>query len=166
MQQKSLVIREGLIVGIIGSVAAAAFYGIFDLLAARGAFFTVNMLGKFVFDGVRDPAVLQLPMQPAWGVIAMYSVLHIVVSLVVGIIVVGLIVQSRHRPSQIRLIMVAIVAGFVVTIAAVGMFTSAARAVLPWWSVVLANSIAVIAAAMYIREKHPEAWNRLSPFGG
>ena len=41
-------IRDGLIVGLIAYASVAAFYAVFDLLAARGALYTVDLLGKSV----------------------------------------------------------------------------------------------------------------------
>ena len=166
MVQQNRTIREGLVVGFIGSASAAVFYGVFDILSARGAFFTADVLGKSVFRGLRDPAVLQLPMQLDWAAIAWYSGLHLIITLIIGLIVVGLVVHSERRPSHARMVFGTIVAGFVVTIVAVGLLTSPMRTLLPWWSVVVANAFAVLAAGTYLLRKHPDAWNRLSPFGG
>ncbi len=58
------VVRDGLVVGVIAYVAVAAFYAIFDVLAARGSLYTLDLLGKAVFRGLRDPSVLETPMQP------------------------------------------------------------------------------------------------------
>ena len=166
MAQENRTIREGLTVGFIGSASAAMFYGVFDILAARGAFFTVDALGKSVFRGLRDAAVLQLPMQVDWATIAWYSGLHLIITLVIGMIVVGLVVHSERRPSQARMVFGTIVAGFVITIVVVGLLTSPMRPLLPWWSVVVANAFAVLTAGTYLLRKHPDAWNRLTPFGG
>ena len=54
-------IRHGLIVGLIAYAAVAVFYATLDVLAARSALFTVDMLGKAVFRGLRDPSVLLVP---------------------------------------------------------------------------------------------------------
>ena len=62
-------VREGLVVGIIGYAAVAVFYAVFDFLAARGGLYTVNLLGRAVFRGLRDPAVLQLPLPADPGAI-------------------------------------------------------------------------------------------------
>lgn len=46
---RSETIGQGLIVGLIGYAAVAVFYTVFDLLAARGSLFTVDLLGKAFF---------------------------------------------------------------------------------------------------------------------
>ena len=54
-------IRDGIAVGLIGYATVAVFYSLFDVLAARDALHTVNVLGQALFRGLRDPAILQFP---------------------------------------------------------------------------------------------------------
>lgn len=158
--------REGLVVGLTAYTAVAAFYAVFDLLSTRGTLYTVNLLGKAVFKGVRDPAVLQLPVPLDPSAILWYNVLHLAISLAIGFIVVSLVTHVERHPSQARLVLFTLVAGFVVTILAVGLLTSSMRPVLPWWSVVIANVLAVFLAGAYLLRKHPGIWHRLVPFAG
>ena len=136
-------IREGLIVGGIAYIAVAAFYGVFDLLAARGVLFSVDLLGKAVFQGLRDPAVLGLPIQPDLAAIVQYNALHLAVSLGIGLTVTGLIGHSERHPTRARVVSLIIMSGFVVTVVAVGWLTASIRALVPWWSIVMANGLAV-----------------------
>jgi hypothetical protein len=155
--------REGLVVGLIGFAAVAVFYAAFDLLAARGTLYTVDLLGKTVFKGLRDAAVLQLPIRPDPEAIVWYSGLHLLVSLAIGVIVAGLVARAEQRPSQANLVLFVIVAGFVVTIVAVGLLSSAIRPVLPWWSIVVTNALSVVLAGWYLLQRHPGLWRRLMP---
>lgn len=153
--------REGVAVGLIASVSVAAFYAAFDLLAARGPLYTVNLLGKAVFRGARDPAILQLPVPADRGAILLYNGLHLALSLAIGLVVTRLIVQAERQPSQARLLLLLIIAGFVVTILAVGYLTTPIRPLLPWWSIVVANSLAVLLAGWYLLRRHPGLPGRL-----
>lgn len=153
-------------VGLAAYAAVAVFYAVFDLLAARGTLYTVNLLGMAVFRGMRDPAILQLPVPPDPMAIFWYNALHLVSSLAIGLIVVRLVAQAERYPSQALLVLFMIVAGFVVTILGVGLLTTAMRPVLPWWSIVVANSLAVVVAGWYLLRKHPGIWQRLVPFAG
>lgn len=159
-------IREGLVMGIIGYASVAAIYSAFDLLAARGALHTVDLLGKSVFRGLRDPAVLVFPIQLDVTAIAWYNGLHLLISLIIGLIVIGLVEYSDRRPSQARMVLFMIVAGFVVTIVLVGLLTNPIRPLLPWWSIVVANALSVLLAGAYLLRKRPGTWGRLSPFAG
>jgi hypothetical protein len=159
-------VREGLVVGLIAYVAVAAFYALFDFLAARGSLYTLNLLGQAVFRGLRDPAVLELPVPPDPGAMLRYNALHLSASLAIGLVVTWLASQAERRPAQAHLAGLTIVAGFIVTILGVGLLTTPIRPVLPWWSIVVANTLSVLFAGWYLVRKHPGIWRRLLPFGG
>ena len=164
MAQANRTIRDGLVVGIIGYFAVAALYAAFDIIAARGALHTVDLLGKAVFRGLRDPAVLGLPMQLDMTAIFWYNGLHLLVSLAIGLVVTDLVEFSERRPSQSWLVLLILVAGFVVTVAAVGVLTEPIRPLLPWWSIVAANVLAVLFAGGYLLKKRPGTRSLLNPF--
>ena len=166
MALASSTIRQGLVVGLIGYASVAALYAVFDFVAARGALYTVDLLGKSVFEGLRDPAVLGLPMQLDVTAILWYSALHLLISLIIGLIVTGLVEQAEQRPSLAPMVMFTIVAGFVVTIVVVGLLTRPIRPLLPWWSIVVANALAVLLAGGYLLRKRPDTWRRLILFTG
>jgi hypothetical protein len=155
-----------LVVGLIGYGAVAVFYAAFDLLAARGTLYTVDLLGKAVFQGLRDPAVLQLPIRPDPAAIFWYNGLHLLIALAIGLIVTGLVAHAERRPAQRRLVLLVIVGGFVVTIFAVGLLSRPIRAVLPWWSIVVANALAVLLAGAYLLYRHPGLLRRLALSAG
>ena len=166
MALESRTLRDGLVVGLIGYFSVAALYAAFDVLAARGTLYTVDLLGKSMFMGLRDPAVLGLPMEPDMTAIFWYSGLHLLISLVIGLIVTALVEQAERRPSQARIILFVLVAGFIFTIVAVGLLTAPIRPLLPWWSIVVANALAVLLAGAYLLRRRPDTWLRLNPFGG
>ena len=161
MPQKRGVLQEGVLVGLVAYASVAAFYAAFDVLAARGPLYTVNLLGRAVFTGERDPSVLQFPMPLDWTSIFWYNALHLVLSLAIGLVVVRLVTEAERAPERARAMLFTIVAGFVVTILAVGILTSPMRPLLPWWSIVLANVVAVVVAGSYLRRTHPGIWDRL-----
>lgn len=156
-------LRQGLIVGLIAYAAVALFYIAFDFLAARGMLFTVDMLGKAAFRGLRDPAVLMLPGQLDPSGIFMYNALHLVLSLAIGVIVTTIVDQADRHPSIAPLLLVVIVAGGVATVFVVGYLTQGARAVLPWSSIVAANVLASLVAGLYLLWQRPGLWRRFIP---
>ena len=148
-------LREGLIVGLIAYITVALFYSAFDFLAARGALFTVDMLGKAAFRGLRDPAVLMLPDQLDLAAIFLYNGLHFILSLVIGLVVTAIVDQADRHPSAAPILLLVIVAGGALTVLAVGFLTQAARAVLPWSSIVVANVLAAGLAGLYLVRQRP-----------
>jgi len=163
--QEGRTIKQGLIVGLIGFASVAVFYAIFDLLAARGPLYTVDLLGKSVFKGLRDTSVLGVPIQIDTAAIALYSGIHLSISLVIGLIVTGLVTYAERHPSRSGLVLLVIVAGFFATIVAVGLLTTPIRPLLPFWSIIVANVFAVLLAGAYLLRKRPGTWGRLVPFG-
>jgi hypothetical protein len=74
-----------------------------------------------------------------------------------------LVAQLEGPPAQTRLALLVIVAGFFVTIFGIGMVSSPIKTLLPWWSVVVANILAVVVAGAYLLGRHPGLAKRLMP---
>lgn len=160
-------VRDGVAVGLIAYASVAVFYAAFDILAARETLYTVDLLGKAFFRGLRDPAVLQLPFQPDLPAIFLYNGLHLFLSLCIGLTVVWLVERRADRgPAQAYVSLLVIVAGFFVTIVAMAVLTVPIRPVLPTWSIVVANAYAVVLAGVYLLWKRPGVWRKLMPFLG
>jgi hypothetical protein len=162
MPQAGRMMREGVVLGLIAYASVAVFYSGFDFLASRGTLYTVNMLGLAMFRGLRDPAVLQLPIPLDFTAIFWYNGFHFVSSLAIGLIVSRLIEQAERRPAQAHLILLIIVVGFALTVLGVGLLTGPMRPVLPWWSIALANALAALLAGSYLLQRHPGLLGRLS----
>jgi len=162
MSATNRTVREGLVVGLIGTVAVAGFYAAFDFLAARGFLYTVNLLGQALFHGLRDPSVLATPMAIDLTVVVLYSILHLAISLVIGLFVAWLVAQLDGPAAQARLAALVLGAGFFVTVFGIGMVSSPIRTLLPWWSVVVANVLAVMVAGAYLLGRHPGLIQRLA----
>jgi protein-S-isoprenylcysteine O-methyltransferase Ste14 len=154
--------RDGFAIGLIGYAAVALFYSAFDLLASRGTFHTVNMLGRGVFRGLRDPSVLQFPVDVDRQAIFAYNALHLVVALLIGFVVAGLVAVAEEHPSRRRIVRFIIVAGYAITVVTVGALTAPMRELLPWWSIMVANAMAAALAGAYLIVRHPGLWRRLA----
>jgi hypothetical protein len=154
-------VLEGLLVGLIAYAAVAVFYAVIDLLAARGLLFTVNLLGQAMFRAQRDPTILQYPMTLDLPAIFWYNGFHLVTSLAIGLIVVGLIDQAERHPTRARPALLVIVAGFLLTIVVVDRLTAPVRDLLPGWSIVVANGLAVVVAGWYLASAHRGIGRRL-----
>ena len=152
------VAQDGFIVGLIGYAAVAVFYSLFDLLASRGPLYTVDLLGKALFRGLRDPSVLLFPVDPDTGAVFMYNALHLATALLIGLVVVALVKHAEENPARRAVVLFVLVAGFFVTIFAVGFLTAPIRPLLPWWSIVVANAVAVILGAAYLLNRRRGLW--------
>ncbi len=163
MAPENRTMREGLGVGLIAYASVAVFYSAFDLLAARGTLYTVDLLGKAVFRGLNDPAVLQMPIDIDWTAMALYNGLHLLISLAIGLFVTWLVEHADRHPSRKTLVLLTILAGYAVTVLAVGLLSGPIRTVLPWWSIVVVNALAMLTAGSYLLRKRPGLVQRLVP---
>lgn len=154
-------LRDGLVMGLIASVAVAVFYAFFDVLAARGKLYTVDLLGKALFQHLRDPSILLLPVHPDTRVILLYNAVHLAVSLAIGVTVAWLVGYAERHPERARWVTAVIIGGFFVTVILVGMLTAPFRAMLPWWSIVVANVLAVLFAGWYLLRRRRGVFGHL-----
>lgn len=162
MESSSRSIRHGFAVGILAYFSVAVFYALFDLLAARGVLYTVNQLGRAFFRGVRNTPNLGLPTAIDWSAIALYNALHLAASLAIGITVATLVEHAHRRPHRAPLTLLILIGGFVFTIGMIGAATTGMRPVLPWWSIIVANTLAVVVAGGYLMQRYPTAFRRLT----
>ena len=143
-------LRAALIVGLIGYAGVAVFYALFDLIAARGWLFTVNMLGISLFRGAPDPAMLHFPVEPSWPGIFWYNAIHLGVSLAIGVFVLWLLPLASGSPRRARIVQLVLSGGYVATVLAVGILSRTIRPVLPWWSIATVNALAVLLAGGFL----------------
>lgn len=148
-------IVQGLTVGFIAYLSVAAFYAAFDVLAARGTLYTVDLLGKAVFRGLRDPSVLQYPIDIDRGAVMAYNALHLALSLLIGLAVCGFVELAERRPRAAPFASVMLAGGFFITVAVVGLLSAPIRPLVPWWSVVVANVIPMVLAGWYLTRRRP-----------
>lgn len=142
-------LRDGLVVGFIAYGAVALFYAAFDLLAARGPLHSVNVLGLAVFRGLRGPLPEAPPPIDMAGIL-LYNGFHLFAAVTIGLVVVGLVRQAELYPARAPVILLLMVGGFTATVFAVGWLSTSIRSVLPWWSILVANTAAAIPAALYL----------------
>ncbi|MGE5750045.1 MAG: hypothetical protein ACM31F_08790 [Gemmatimonas sp.] len=155
-------LRDGIVVGLIGYASVALFYSAFDILASRGMFYTVNLLGKALFRGLRDPAVLMFPLEIDFTAAFLYNLVHLAAALIIGVVVTVLVVIAEQHPSRRGVVRIILVAGFFVTVALVATLTTPIRPLLPMWSVVASNALAAIIAGAYLLSRRPGLWSKLA----
>lgn len=155
-------IREGVVVGLIAYAAVAIFYLAFDLVAARGALFTVNQLGQLMLNGSAGPAVTGESVPLDMTAIVGYSAMHLAAALLIGLLVCRLVHEAELQPMIALVALLFIVAGFAATIAGVGLLSAPIRDVLPWWSIMAANALAVLVAGLVMIKRHPGFLGRMT----
>lgn len=164
-RESSSTLRDGLLLGSLAFLTVAFFYAAFDFLAARGPLFTVDLLGKALFRGLRDPAVLNLPVEPDTTAVVLYTALHLAASLAIGLVVAWLLDVVGRGGSAAWLARGAVVVGFAVTVTVAWAMTVPLRPLLPQWSIVAANALAVVVAGSVFAARRPGAVRRFVGIG-
>lgn len=159
------IIREGLIAGLIGAAAVAAWFLIIDIVN-RQALFTPAMLGQATFWGETDPTAVRAlftsdPEQIFASVIA-YTAVHGVAFMVVGIIAATLAYEVELFPSTLFIVVVFFAIfefGFYVLVAIAAQPLLGALA---WWNVAIGNAIAAFGMGYYLWRIHPKMREELA----
>ena len=163
MSATSTDLKDGVVVGTIASAVIAALYGILDLVAGRGLLHTVNLLGKVTLHSGAATSMTAVGDPIDRGALLLFSALHLVVSLTIGMLVMLLVGYAEREQRQALTVLAALVAGYAVTVAAVGALSVAFRDVLPWASIILANALAVASGGWYVAWRRPGVIERMVP---
>lgn len=144
------VLREGIVVGLIGAVAVALWYLLLDLMGGQ-VFQTPATLGSIAFHGARSPAEIQLDAITVLG----YTGLHLVAFMVVGLVAAALATTAEKHEVVILgavLLFVTFETFFVGVLAIVAAWL---LEVIPWWTFAVANLIAAASMGWYLWRRHP-----------
>jgi hypothetical protein len=86
--------RHGVTAGVIGFITIVVCFGIVDAFAGRPILYTPALLGGALFYGVTTPADVTVALAPVLA----YSVAHLIVFLVLGLIAAAFAsLSSRYR---------------------------------------------------------------------
>lgn len=145
------IVREGLIVGLIGAAVVAAWFLLIDIIAGR-IFFTPAALGSIVLHGATDVSVVQVNAVTVLG----YTAFHVAAFLVTGLVAAGIVGYAEDRHPYILLGAVLLFVTFETFF--IGLLTLTAQWLLeliPWWSIAVANLLAAVAMGGYLWRRHP-----------
>ncbi len=144
-------LREGVVTGVMGALAVAAWFFVVDLVQGR-LFFTPGALGSALFLGAGDLDAIQVSI---WTVLG-YTLFHVGAFLAVGIVAAALVWQAEEAPPLFLagiLMFVTFQAFFLGLLAVVAEFLLQA---LSLWTIGIANLLAVAAMGYYLWRKHPK----------
>ena len=150
-----LVIR-GAITGLIGAFVVAVWFFFLDL-AGGTPFRTPAALGSALLLGGSGSASVEV----SFGLVAAYTVVHLAAFVVAGISFVALAEQVERAPAMALLVLLTaiLLEGLVVATLAVG--AEWVLGTLGWWSVAVANVLAVFAMGWQVWRTHPTLQRRM-----
>jgi hypothetical protein len=149
--------RRGLVAGLIGAVAVAAWFLLIDFLL-REPFYTPAALASILFQGGGAPEAVRIEAEPVLG----YSLVHFAFFTLFGVMFSALVEQVEKFPPLVFALLILFVVFEVFFIAMVAMLGRWILQELAWWSILLGNVLAAGAMSTYMWKVHPELRERLT----
>jgi hypothetical protein len=143
------VAREGAVAGVIGATVVAVWFLGCD--AAAGQIFrTPSLLGAAIFQGIFDPAAVQVTLPLVLG----YTALHFFTFVIFGIATAVLLLAAEYEPvfALAAIFLLAIFEIFFV--GALAAFDQAALTALGFWKILAGNVLAMVAMLGYFETRH------------
>jgi hypothetical protein len=142
---------EGTFAGVIGASVVAVWFLILDLLQGH-PLRTPSVLGQVLLFGDSTPQIETIH----FGAVVAYTAVHFGAFLLFGIGLVRL-VRWAAKESVVRYALLQVFLVFEVLFYGLLMLASeTTRALFPFWTVLIANTLAALAMGAYLWHMHPE----------
>lgn len=149
-------VTEGLITGLYGAAAVAVALLIFDALV-REPFHTPAALGSFLFLGASSPEEVRA----SFGVIAAYSVVHLVAFAIAGLALVWVVERLQRTPGMWLIWLLAFIVAEGVFLASAGASGEWVMGRVGWAAIGVGNLVGIGAMAVRVKQAHPAFPHRL-----
>jgi len=149
-------VTEGLITGLYGAAAVAVAFLLFDALT-RVPFYTPAALGSLLFLGASSPEQVRI----SFGVVAAYTVFHLVGFALVGVVVAWSAERLQRMPSMWLVWLLAFIMAEGVFFGTAGGSSQWVMGSIGWWAIGLGNLIGIAAMAWRVKMTHPDLGDRL-----
>jgi len=147
------VAREGLIAGLLGAVAVAVWFLLYDL-AAGVPLRTPALLGATLFHGLRDPSALVVTMP----LVLQYTVVHGLAFVLFGWAAAGLLALADREPLLLFGLFMLFCCFEVFFIAAIAILAERLFDTIAWWTILAANLVASLVMLGYFFREHRVTW--------
>jgi hypothetical protein len=150
MRHHHSVWKEGIIAGLLGALAVAAWFLVIDLIKGQ-ALFTPSVLGQIMLLGRATPDTAAVDTTA----VLLYTVFHFLAFIIFGMAVTKLVHLSINIPAlRFGLLMLFVVFevffwGFTY------LFFAGTQGLFPRGAILIANTLAAVAMATYLWHRHP-----------
>ncbi len=143
-------VARGLVTGLIGAGAVAAWFLVLD--AARGQpFFTPAALGAALLLGAMSPVDVQVTLP----IVAAYTVLHCAAFAAIGVAVEWTAERVERAPTALRAGVLAFVLVEALFVGVVGALSQWVLGALGYWAVAVGNLLAIASMVAWVLRTHP-----------
>ena len=150
MKRPEELLARGLITGLFGAAAVALWFFFLDFSDGH-PFRTPAALGSALLFGITGVETMKI----TFGIVAAYTLVHVVAFVVAGTIFVWIAEQVEQSSSLVLLTIPAAIALEAVVVTGLAQGAEWVLGTLGVWSVLFANLFAVLAMGGYIWHTHP-----------
>jgi hypothetical protein len=145
-------VREGVVTGLIGAAAVAAWFLVVDTVGGR-PLYTPALLGA-VLAGSSDAATVAEGASRLSHA-ALYSVVHLLAFAALGVLATFLVHRAERTPALVALLLMLFAAVEVSFIAFVALLEVQSIGEIAWYQVAIGNVIAALVMGWYLIRNHP-----------
>jgi len=149
-------LARGVVNGLIGAAVVAVWFFVLDL-ASGNPFRTPAALGSALLLGASGPGEIVA----TFGLVAVYTVVHVAAFVVAGVVFVALAEQVERVPAIALLVLLTAILLEGLVLATIGVGAQWVLGTLGWLSVAVANALAVVAMGWQVWRTHPTLQRRL-----
>ena len=146
------ILTQGLLAGLLGYFVIALSVSAIDALQGRSIFYTVSLLGEWLFQDLKDPADVRI-----WpGAVFAYNGLHLVTLLAFGMCAAWLASFGERAALYWYSSLVVYLFIFLHLLAAVLFMTEPLRNEIPLYQVLIPGLLAGVAVGALVLRMHPQ----------
>ena len=154
--QLPAIVPRGVVTGLIGAVVVAVWFFFVDIISGM-PLRTPAALASAILIGAGGPAEIVV----TFGLVAAYTVLHVVAFAIAGIVFVALAEQVERAPAMGLLVRLTAIVLDSLVLATIGAGAQWVLGSIGWWSLTVANLLAVAAMGWQVWRTHPVLQHRL-----
>jgi hypothetical protein len=149
----SRVAREGFVAGMIGAVAVAVWFLLYDM-AAGIPLRTPALLGAALFEGVRDPGAVTITLP----LVLKYTLVHGAAFVLFGWLAAGLLALADREPRLMFVFVMLLCCFEVFFFLLIAVLAEWLLETLAWWTILLGNLLALASMLGFFFRGHRLAW--------
>lgn len=153
----SKVVKDGVIVGLIGASVVALWFLIVDMITIQ-PLFTPAALGSLLLGGASGITDIDTTVTVVIG----YTIFHFATFIVLGVVLSALVTQAERFPPFVFALVILFIVFETFFIAVVAMLGTWVLDLLAWWSVLVGNLLAAVAMGAYLWRAHPRLRKELA----
>ena len=147
------IVREGLAAGLLGAVAVALWFLLYDT-AAGMPLRTPALLGAALFHGLRDASTLVV----TWPLVLEYTLVHGAAFISFGWMAAGLLAMADREPRLLFVFIMLFCCFEVFAFAMISVLAHWLLETISWWTILAGNLLAAALMLGYFLRGHRVAW--------